>query len=597
MPAQPLLPEDPRRLGEFMLVGRLGEGGQGIVYLGLAADGRQVAVKVLKTGSDRSARERLAQEIAAAMRVRPFCTARVLTSSVDAPQPYIVSEYVDGPSLQDRVAQRGRLVDGDLDRLIVNTTTALAAIHSARIVHRDLKPANVLLGPDGPRVVDFGISRPADQLTMTGRLIGTPAYFSPEQLRRRPATAASDVFAWAGTMVFAATGHPPFDEEDIATLFTAILEDEPDLSGVPAEMRPLLAACLDKEPANRPTAKDLINMLLDAEVGVEPGDDVDPGFTAVVQLLDHAGTATGAEPGEGTASWGPGEAGEAQEAEEAGEAGEADGLGGPHREGSDHTPDGPSGDHGGFGGADRKVGDTGGTAGPDPHPDPAPAPAPDPEPDPRDDPPAPNRRHGAPHRVRAHETVEPYISTQDTDPTTDPAAGAGALTGTRADASERPSPPEPVTPLTPPARTPAATRRKLGIVVAAVVTTIVVAALTVPRLFGGSGQVIPAEYGGRWTGEVSQNIVLGVRMVQATIELDAGGTSGRFETAGCDDKLTLDEVTPTVLQFTQTPASASTSGECPSGGVRIHVEGDVLSYHLISGDETAQGNLRRQGAG
>ncbi|WP_158566843.1 serine/threonine-protein kinase [Actinomadura craniellae] len=262
MPALPLTPEDPPRLGRYRLLGRLGEGGQGIVYLGEGAPGEHVAVKVIKTATDPAARDRLAREMAAAQQVADWCTAKVLDSSVDGPLPYIVSEFVDGPSLRDRVRERGPLHGGELKRLMANTLTALLAIHGAGMIHRDLKPGNVLLGPDGPRVVDFGIARPVDQRTMSGQLTGTPAYLSPEQLRQESATRASDVFAWAGTMVYAATGHPPFRHGAIAPLFQAILNDPPDLSGVPAELREMLAECLDKDPGARPTARDLHERLV-----------------------------------------------------------------------------------------------------------------------------------------------------------------------------------------------------------------------------------------------------------------------------------------------------------------------------------------------
>ncbi|WP_067481447.1 serine/threonine-protein kinase [Actinomadura hibisca] len=260
--ALPLEPDDPPAIGGYRLSGRLGEGGQGVVYLGEGAAGERVAVKVLKT-ADRAARARFAREMAAARRVAPFCTAAVLDSSADAPLPYVVSEFVDGPSLQQRVAERGPLRGGDLERLAVNTASALAAIHGAGIVHRDLKPANVLLGPDGPRVVDFGIARAIDAETHT-QLVGTPSYFAPEWLAGHPPTAASDVFAWAGTMVFAATGRPPFGRADgLAAIMHRIAHEPPDLTGVPPSLHGLLATCLDKDPARRPTARDLMVRLVD----------------------------------------------------------------------------------------------------------------------------------------------------------------------------------------------------------------------------------------------------------------------------------------------------------------------------------------------
>ncbi|MGI8331081.1 serine/threonine-protein kinase [Actinomadura scrupuli] len=271
MSVLPLEPQDPRRLGRFRITARLGEGGQGIVYLGVdpANGDQQVAVKVLKTASDPEARKRLKKEMAAAQQVDEFCTAQVLDGSVDGPQPFVVSEYVEGPSLYDRVQDRGPLTGGRLYRLAVGTATALTAIHAAGVVHRDLKPSNVLLGPDGPVVVDFGIARQADSDTITGQLIGTPSYMAPEQLDGKPASRASDVFAWAGTMVFAATGRTPFGHgQNLSSIIAAIVTREPDLTGVPDKLLTVIRTCLDKDPANRPTARALLDRLLDPSVGL-----------------------------------------------------------------------------------------------------------------------------------------------------------------------------------------------------------------------------------------------------------------------------------------------------------------------------------------
>ncbi|MFF0526348.1 serine/threonine-protein kinase [Actinomadura nitritigenes] len=262
MPALPLVPDDPREIGRYRLTGRLGEGGQGVVYLGEGPSGERAAVKVLKH-ADARARERFAREMAAARRVAPFATAAVLDSSAEGPLPYVASEFVDGPSLQERVAEGGPLRGGDLQRLAVNTASALAAIHAAGIVHRDLKPANVLLGPDGPRVVDFGIARAIDAETRT-QMVGTPAYFAPEWLRDVPPTVKSDVFAWAGTMVFAATGRPPFGGgTTVEAMMHRIATADPDLTGVPDALRPLLSECLAKEPDRRPSSRDLAMRLID----------------------------------------------------------------------------------------------------------------------------------------------------------------------------------------------------------------------------------------------------------------------------------------------------------------------------------------------
>ncbi|MFD0682868.1 serine/threonine-protein kinase [Actinomadura fibrosa] len=269
MPALPLEHDDPRTIGRYRLTGRLGEGGQGVVYLGEGPSGERVAVKVLKT-TDAAARARFAREMRAARQVAAFCTAAVLDSSAEGEVPYVVSEFIDGPSLQQRVAERGPLRGGELHRLAVNTASALAAVHGAGIVHRDLKPANVLLGPDGPRVVDFGIARAIDAETHT-QLVGTPAYFAPEWLEGHPPTDRSDVFAWAGTMVYAATGHPPFGPPtSVPATLHRIANGAPDLNGVPPALRPLLAECLAKDPSHRPTARDLMVRLVDPSATTGP---------------------------------------------------------------------------------------------------------------------------------------------------------------------------------------------------------------------------------------------------------------------------------------------------------------------------------------
>lgn len=280
MPVSPLESDDPLELGRFRIVGRLGEGGQGIVYLGEDAAGTRVAIKVLKTGADEKARQRLAREMASAQQVAPFCTARVIEASVTGPRPYVVSEYVDGPSLLQRVETYGPLREGDLDRLVVGTATALTAIHAAGIIHRDLKPANVLLGPDGPRVVDFGIARASDSGTSTS-LVGTPAYFAPEQLNGHPPAPASDVFAWAATMAFAATGRAPFGKDAIPAVLNRILNQHPDLDGVPEHLLGVLAECLDKDPARRPTARALLVRLVDPEAATPPAPPAPHATSAV----------------------------------------------------------------------------------------------------------------------------------------------------------------------------------------------------------------------------------------------------------------------------------------------------------------------------
>ncbi|GGO71255.1 serine/threonine protein kinase [Nonomuraea cavernae] len=269
----PLTPDDPAALGAYRLAGRLGEGGQGVVYLAHGPDGEPVAVKLLSTG-DAETRARLARELDALESVASFCTARVLDASTDGPRPYVVSEFVDGPSLAGRVSERGPLRGGELERLVVGTATALAAIHAAEVVHRDFKPANVLLGPDGPRVVDFGIARAEGAATLTSGLIGTPAYLAPEQIGGSPASAASDVFAWASTMVFAATGRSPFGADTVPAVLHRVLHTEPDLSSLPPRLRDPIAASLSKDPSRRPSARDLMVTLVHPTPGGTGGTPI-----------------------------------------------------------------------------------------------------------------------------------------------------------------------------------------------------------------------------------------------------------------------------------------------------------------------------------
>ncbi|MEU8144338.1 serine/threonine-protein kinase [Nonomuraea sp. NPDC048901] len=289
--ATPLTPDDPASLGAYRLAGRLGKGGQGVVYLAHSRDGEAVAIKLLSTG-DEETRARLARELDALESIASFCTARVLDASIDGPRPYVVSEFVEGLSLAERARERGPLRGGELERLVVGTATALAAIHAAGIVHRDFKPANVLLGPDGPRVVDFGIARAEGAATLTSGLIGTPAYLSPEQIAGSPASPASDVFAWAATMVFAATGRSPFGADTVPAVLHRVLHADPDLSELPPRLRGLMASCLAKDPAHRPTARDLmVSLVSPASTPLAPAPGV-PDRSGVA-ATGRQGQATG----------------------------------------------------------------------------------------------------------------------------------------------------------------------------------------------------------------------------------------------------------------------------------------------------------------
>ncbi|MEV4379913.1 protein kinase [Streptosporangium sp. NPDC049644] len=271
-----LRPGDPEKVREYRLTARLGEGGQGTVYLGVAPTGAEVAVKLLRRdlAQNREALERFVREVDTARRVAPFCTAAVIETGVDEQRPYIVSEYVKGPTLDHVVGAEGPREGASLQRLAIGTVTALVAIHQAEIVHRDFKPTNVLLAADGPRVIDFGIAKALDRTSsLTSTAIGTPAYMTPEQLAGRAAGPAADMFAWAGTMVFAATGQPPFGADSLPAIFNRILNVDPDLSGIadPA-LRDLVGRCLAKDESLRPTAGEaLMRLLGHAGTGAQDG--------------------------------------------------------------------------------------------------------------------------------------------------------------------------------------------------------------------------------------------------------------------------------------------------------------------------------------
>ena len=270
MSLTPLAHDDPTHIGAYALARRVGAGGQGVVYEAYDPAGVRVAIKVLHPGG---IRRPPAKEVAAARRVSSFSTAKILEVDLDGERPYIVSEFVDGPSLRAAVAQAGPYEGDALHRLAIGIATAMAAIHGAGVVHRDLKPENVLLAPDGPRVIDFGIARVLEaSSTMTNGLAGTPAYMAPELFRGENPRPAADVYAWGMIMVFAATGRVPFQREHPAATIHQALTTEPDLDGVPDSLRPLVAKALSKDPDERPSAPDLLLSL----VGVGTAGVVEP---------------------------------------------------------------------------------------------------------------------------------------------------------------------------------------------------------------------------------------------------------------------------------------------------------------------------------
>ncbi|MBG6064775.1 serine/threonine-protein kinase [Micromonospora ureilytica] len=255
---------DPVTAGAYRLVGRLGAGGQGVVFLGEDDAGDRVAVKMVNVDlSDPRARSQFVKEIAAARRVAPFCTAQVLFAEVDGERPYVVSEFIEGLTLHRHVRERGPVTGNALHRLAVGTVTALAAIHSAGVVHCDLKPDNVVLGEDGPRVIDFGIARALGVTdTASSRVMGTTAYMAPERFRNDAIGPPCDVFAWAATIAFAAGGRPPFGNDSLFAVMHRVLHDQPDLPALPPVLDELIRECLAKDPADRPAAERVLVRLL-----------------------------------------------------------------------------------------------------------------------------------------------------------------------------------------------------------------------------------------------------------------------------------------------------------------------------------------------
>ncbi|MEV0408335.1 serine/threonine-protein kinase [Actinoallomurus sp. NPDC050550] len=256
---------DPREVGGFRLEGRLGAGGMGEVFLGRSPGGRRVAVKLIRPehAGDRQFRARFAREVEAARRVGGFHTAQLVAADPEANPPWLVTAYVEGPSLRDLVLDRGPLDPAAVRRLAAELAEGLAAIHASGLVHRDLKPGNIIMAADGARIIDFGIVRDVEStaLTSSGVVLGTYSFMSPEQVRADRAGPASDVFALGSVLAFAATGHGPFDDTTIPSIVRRIVYEPPRLDGVPAGLRDVLQHCLAKDPARRPTLPDLIATL------------------------------------------------------------------------------------------------------------------------------------------------------------------------------------------------------------------------------------------------------------------------------------------------------------------------------------------------
>jgi len=263
---------DLRRVGPYQLIGRLGEGGMGTVYLATDPQGRQVAVKLVRADLmlNEQSRRRFRSEVTRARQVPPFCTAEVIDADPYHEPPYLVVEYIDGPSLYEVVQRRGPLTGANLHSVAVGIATALSAIHGAGVIHRDLKPGNVLFGLGGIKVIDFGIARaldPTSQHTRTNQMVGTVAYMAPERFDHEASSragTAADIFAWGAVVAYAGTGRTPFGADSGPATAVRILTQPPELFDLDEPMRSLVEQALAKDPRDRPTSRELFDRLLAA---------------------------------------------------------------------------------------------------------------------------------------------------------------------------------------------------------------------------------------------------------------------------------------------------------------------------------------------
>jgi serine/threonine protein kinase len=265
----PLEPEDPHRIDSHELLARLGTGGMGTVYLARSSHENLVAIKLVHAhlASDGEFRSRFASEAAAASRVPAFCSAQVLGSGVFEGRPYLITEHIDGVPLSRHVTDNGPLTPADLHALALGTAAGIAAIHSVGLVHRDVKPSNIMLTFGGVRIIDFGIARAMDEThgyTRTGIVMGSLGWAAPEQLEGDKPAPAMDVFAWGCVVGYAATGRHPFGPGGLDTRAQRIMSSDPHLADVPDPLRPLVTSALDRRPARRPTAQELLLALVGA---------------------------------------------------------------------------------------------------------------------------------------------------------------------------------------------------------------------------------------------------------------------------------------------------------------------------------------------
>ncbi|MFE6054015.1 serine/threonine-protein kinase [Kitasatospora sp. NPDC056446] len=277
----------PAQVGPFRVLAVLGQGGMGRVLLGVSPDGRPVAVKQVHAefAEDEGFRVRFRREVEASRLVSGGYTAAVIAADPEAETPWLASQFVPGPALHEALRTVGALPEEPVRRLAAGLAQALVDVHRAGLIHRDLKPSNVLLAEDGVRVIDFGIARAAEgqdtKLTRTGAMIGSPGYMSPEQVEGRELTPASDVFSLGATLAVACTGRPAFTGESLPRVLFAVLYAEPDLDGVSAGLRPLLAACLAKDPAARPTPQQVLAAVGRVTPSARPWPEAVHGLLAV----------------------------------------------------------------------------------------------------------------------------------------------------------------------------------------------------------------------------------------------------------------------------------------------------------------------------
>ncbi|HEV7932007.1 MAG TPA: serine/threonine-protein kinase [Actinomadura sp.] len=293
-----LKPGDPVQIGAYELIGKLGEGGMGAVYLGRGEDKRLVAIKVIRPelAADQTYRARFRGEVRNAQRVASFCTATVVGHGEEDGRPYLVTEYVDGKPLDEYIETQGALPPGTLHGVAVGVAAALTAIHSAGLIHRDLKPSNVMLSVSGPRVIDFGIARATDapgQHTQAGLVMGSPGWMAPEQVMDGEVGTAVDVFAWATLVALAGTGRHPYGTGTVMAMAARAQNNKPKLDGLPDELLPLVTKALDPDPARRPSAQQLLLSLVG---GTDPASEPRDAQAAADRELNRTWVAEALPP-------------------------------------------------------------------------------------------------------------------------------------------------------------------------------------------------------------------------------------------------------------------------------------------------------------